>query len=120
MLYKSSAIKNQFSQVLRPKAQILAYVLDAYMQLCFGAHLIITSIYRENSKQHRGGFCFDFRNNLTTNQGNEMLDYMNARFNYSGDHDTIADERENIRNLPNWTGPCFHAQINWRNLDPWV
>lgn len=120
MLYKNDKIKGEFNQVLRPKAQVLAYALDAYMQLQFGVHLIITSIYRENSKQHRGGFTFDFRDNLTPEQGDQMLKYMNDQFHYLGVHDIIADERKNTRNLPEWTAPCFHAQINWRVLTPWA
>ena len=119
MHFKTDQIETEFHNVLKPKARILAYAIDGYLQHIHGVHLVITSIWRENSKQHRGGFCFDFRVNMTKRQGDAMLREFNSNVEYGGDHETIADEREDT-GIPNWTAPCFHAQINWRNLNPWV
>ena len=120
MKYKTYDIKAEFIEQLQPKAQAIAYAIDGYMQVNCGVELFITSIIRENSKQHGHGFAFDVRTtSLTQEQGDKLLAFINAAFNYGADGVTVHDERE-PGSSPNWSGEHFHVQINWRNGTAWI
>jgi len=118
MKFKTREIEDQLVHCVK-KLAFLAFSIDGFMQDEFGIHLIITSIIRDNSPQHANGFAFDMRNNMTDEQGDDLMKWVNTAFFYSDEKLTLVDEREKPEGETNWNHAHFHCQINWRSGKSW-
>ena len=120
ILFKSIAVKDGFRK-LNPLLQTVAYAQAGYMQFHFGLDLFITSTIRDSSEVHERGDGYDYRDNMLDAQGDELLAWTNAGFDYGDGFKTVIDERKKPKGSKTWTGPHFHTQSNWRHLgEAWL